>query len=105
MPLAGTAVACYAQVVARSSSDLELDPMLGRLIAGKFRLTGLIADGGMGRIYLASHVPLNVEICVKTLHPELRSDTAIVKRFLREAQAASRVRHPNCVQVIDYGET
>ena len=79
--------------------------MIGRLIADKFQLRGMLADGGMGRIYLANHLALNVEICVKTLHPELRSDAAVVKRFFREAQAASRVRHPNCVQVIDFGET
>ncbi len=81
-----------------------LDPLVGQLVAGKYRLLELIAVGGMGKVYKARHEALNRLVCVKTLRPALLADPTTVGRFEREAQAASRLTHPNAITVFDFGE-
>ncbi len=58
----------------------------------------------MGRVYKAEQVPLGVEVVVKTLHRHMAAEPEVVKRFFREAQSASRLRHPNCIAILDFGE-
>jgi len=81
------------------------DPLIGQVLARKFRVLTVIGDGGMGRVYKAEQVPLGVEVVIKTLHAQMAKDPEVVKRFFREAQAASRLRHPNCVSILDFGES
>jgi len=82
----------------------ELDPMLGRTVAGNFRIDGLIGSGAMGNVYRAEQLSLGKPVAVKVLHPHLMSDDKLVARFKREAKSASLLNHPNSIQIIDSGQ-
>jgi serine/threonine protein kinase len=81
------------------------DPLVGRVIGGRFRVTALIARGGMGRVYRAEQSPLGRVCAVKVLNPGYAGehDPEFHKRFFLEASIASRLTHPNTVTVFDYG--
>jgi eukaryotic-like serine/threonine-protein kinase len=68
---------------------------------GEYRIVRPIAWGGMGVIYLAEHPLLGTRAAAKVLREEFAGDAAIVERFLEEASAASKIRHPNTVQIFD----
>ena len=73
------------------------------LIDGKYRLEQLIAHGGMGAVYRATHLSLERPVAIKILRAELLEDAVVRERFHREARAAARLKHPNIVAVYDYG--
>jgi len=79
--------------------------MLGRVIAEKYKVTERIGTGAMGSIYKAEHQDLSKVFAIKVLHRHLLKDEGQVKRFHREAMAASRLSHPNCISVQDFGQT
>jgi serine/threonine protein kinase len=81
------------------------DPFLGRLFLGKFRIDRVLGQGAMGKAYLAEHIVLGKKVCIKILHPHLAGDENLARRFLREARAASRLNHPNSIQISDFGTT
>ena len=76
--------------------------MIGQRIGG-FEVTGEIGRGGMGVVYRARQISLEREVALKTLLPGLDLDETLVTRFGAEARAASRINHPNLVQVYDVG--
>jgi serine/threonine-protein kinase len=80
------------------------DPLLGRLIAERYRVLELIGRGGMGVVYKAEHTRIGKVLALKLLTGELTRDAAQVARFKREAEMSSRLSHPNTVQVFDFGE-
>ncbi|MDB4980743.1 MAG: serine/threonine protein kinase [Myxococcales bacterium] len=82
----------------------SLDSFPGRLIAGNFRVERLIGQGAMGNVYKAEQLSLGKAVAVKVLHPHLMSDEKLVGRFKREAKSASRLNHPNSIQIIDSGQ-
>ncbi|MCC7074647.1 MAG: serine/threonine protein kinase [Deltaproteobacteria bacterium] len=77
---------------------------VGRTLAGRYRLTRLLGTGGMGSVYEAIHVHTDKRVAVKLLSSGLSKDLKLVARFRREAMAASRLEHENCVHVDDFGE-
>ena len=81
------------------------DPLVGQVIAGKYRIERLIGVGGMGAVYLATQLAVSRPVALKVLQsvPGV-SEQQLVERFKREAHATSRLHHPNTVQVIDFGE-
>ncbi len=83
------------------------DPLLGRSINGRFKITSLIARGGMGRVYRAEQSPLGRICAVKVLNPNYSGehDPEFHKRFFLEASIASKLTHPNTVTIFDYGRT
>jgi serine/threonine protein kinase len=81
------------------------DPTLGQVVAGRFRIEELVGQGGMGKVYRARHLSLERDVCIKMLKPALLEDPTLVGRFEREAKAASRLNHPNVIQVLDFGRT
>ncbi len=83
------------------------DPMIDMVIDGKYRIEELIGQGGMGSVYRGTQVAVNRPVAVKVLRNDARlhEDDDLVGRFKREAHATSRLRHPNTVSVIDFGET
>jgi eukaryotic-like serine/threonine-protein kinase len=89
-----------------NSADQHLDPLrrIGKVVADRYRITSLIAQGGMGCIYLAEHVHLQEQVVVKFLHPMLASEVSVRERFRREAKALIRLRHPGVVAIHDFGE-
>ena len=77
-------------------------PAVGATL-GPWRLDRLIADGGCGSVYRGHHVVLGRPAAIKVLHPALADDPAMVARFVGEAQAVNRIRHPSIVDVFDVG--
>lgn len=80
------------------------DPWIGQVVAEKFRVESLLGQGGMGRVYKATHLTLYRPVVLKMLHKALTSDPSVVGRFHREARAASRLVNPHAIQVLDFGE-
>lgn len=78
------------------------DPLLGQLI-DRYRIVSIIGEGGMGRVYRARHVELDVDYAVKIIFPDVGSNQTLVDRFRREARTLSRLRHTNVVSVVDFG--
>jgi len=95
-----------ATVPAAQSSGAP-DPLVGRVINDRFKVTALIARGGMGRVYRAEQAPLGRVCAIKVLNPAYAAehDPEFHKRFFLEASVASKLTHPNTVTVFDYGKT
>ena len=83
---------------------LPVDDRLGQVVAGRYALESLLGAGGMGRVYRARHVELGEQVAVKFLLAEWTARPEMRARFRREAVVLARLRHPNIVSVIDYGE-
>ncbi|CAN5272443.1 hypothetical protein BH11MYX1_BH11MYX1_35680 [soil metagenome] len=77
--------------------------LVGRVLGDKFKLTACIGIGGSGAVYRADQMALGRTVAVKILNEELSADTRMISRFRGEAMSASRLNHPNCVSIIDYG--
>jgi serine/threonine protein kinase len=78
-------------------------PRIGTEFAG-YRIEGLLGRGGMGVVYRAEHPRLGATIALKVMEPELAMDEAFRERFVREARAAARIKHPNIIPIYDAGE-
>ena len=81
------------------------DPMLGSMVGGRYRVKQLLGEGGMGQVYLAIHEAIEKPVALKILRPEYSRKADIVTRFQQEAISASRIKHPNVLDVFDFGET
>jgi serine/threonine protein kinase len=77
--------------------------MLGRVIAGKFRLESTLGRGGMGLVFRATQLTLRRQAAVKLLHPSLAVSVDVRNRFEREVYASGKINHPNCVAIYDSG--
>ena len=89
--------------VAGDAPGTVADPLIGRVIADRYRIQSLLGRGGMGVVYKAEHIHIGKLMALKLLHGELARDRDTVKRFRREAEAVSRLSHPNTVQTFDFG--
>ena len=92
---------------ALSKSTGAPDPLIGRVINDRFKITALIARGGMGKVYRAEQAPLGRVCAIKVLNPNYAGehDPEFHKRFFLEASIASKLTHPNTVTIFDYGKT
>ncbi len=81
----------------------EQDPMLGRLLQGRYRIRRMIGQGGMGCVYEAQHELIGRRLAIKCLHPEFLTNPVVVERFQREAQAATAVGNEHIIEVTDMG--
>jgi eukaryotic-like serine/threonine-protein kinase len=79
------------------------DPRIGHLLQGRYRILSKVASGAMGVVYKGERVQLGRPVAVKFLHPWIAAQKAFLSRFENEAKAMSRLGHPNCVSVIDFG--
>jgi serine/threonine-protein kinase len=80
------------------------DPLVGRILEGRYRVLHCIGKGGMGAVYLAQHVLIGRKVAIKALHPALASSAETVARFHREALAAASVGNEHVVDVTDMGQ-
>ncbi|HEY0098761.1 MAG TPA: serine/threonine-protein kinase [Pyrinomonadaceae bacterium] len=80
-----------------------LERFIGEVLDGKYRLERLLGQGGMGAVYLATHLGTERPVALKLITPEFMRNDEFVERFKREARAAGRLRHPNVVDVTDFG--
>jgi len=80
------------------------DAMIGTLAAGRYRVLKLLGEGGMGQVYLAEHVAIQKRVALKVLRAEYATKGEIVTRFQQEAISASRIKHPNVLDVFDFGQ-
>ncbi len=90
----------------RAPRSQTVDPLVGRTINARFRITGVIARGGMGKVYTAVQAPLGRVCAVKVLSPRYDGDhdPEFHRRFFLEASTASKINHPNTVTIFDYGK-
>jgi serine/threonine-protein kinase len=79
------------------------DPLVGRLLEGRYAVEAFVAHGGMASVYIATDTRLERRVAVKILHAHLSDDRETLARFEREARAAARLSHPDVVAVYDQG--
>src|SRR5450432_376272 len=77
--------------------------MIGEILDGKYRIDNQLGAGGMGNVYLATHLGTTRVVAVKVIAPKWAADPHFLARFQREAQACGRLRHPNIINVTDFG--
>jgi len=82
---------------------MGLDHYVGEVLDEKYRLERLLGQGGMGAVYLAVHLGTERYVALKLITPQFMQNEEFVQRFKREARAAGRLRHPNVVDVTDFG--
>jgi eukaryotic-like serine/threonine-protein kinase len=87
------------------SAEMAGDPSfrIGKILQGRYRIVSRIASGGMGSVYRGERLGLGRPVAIKFLHAAMARDPQVMKRFEREAQAMSRLAHPNCIAVLDFG--
>jgi len=81
----------------------DLERYVGQVLDEKYRLERLLGRGGMGAVYLATHLGTDRYVALKLIAPQFMRNQEFVERFKREARAAGRLRHPNVVDVTDFG--
>ncbi len=81
------------------------DPLVGGTLGGRYVIIECVGEGAMGRVYRARHNRVSRMFAVKVLFGDLAANEQMRARFAREAEAASRLTHPNVVSVVDFGET
>ncbi len=94
----------------RSASDERAgrsgeDPRIGNTLGGRYHVRRLCGEGAMGRVYEAHHIDIGRRVAIKVLHASFHHSADLVERFRREARAASKIGHPNIVDVTDSGTT
>lgn len=77
--------------------------LIGQVLDGKYRIEEQLGKGGMGAVYYAIHLGTERPVALKVISPQLMKHGEFVERFRREARAAGRLRHPNVVDVTDFG--
>jgi len=82
---------------------MALRNLIGEVLDGKYRIEKQLGEGGMGAVYFATHLGTERPVAVKVIAPQFMQHNEFVERFRREARAAGRLRHPNVVDVTDFG--
>ncbi|MBI5542691.1 MAG: protein kinase, partial [Deltaproteobacteria bacterium] len=111
--MANTCPNCHTEVPAGSTScplcitaepAVSRDPLVGKVIGGRYRIVRPLGRGGMGVVYEAEHVGVGQKVAIKFLHPMFSSDPDLVRRFHNEARSYGQLNHPHAVQLHDFGQ-
>ncbi|WP_460773397.1 Stk1 family PASTA domain-containing Ser/Thr kinase [Microbacterium sp. GXF7504] len=86
------------------NTSQRADPLIGRLVDGRYRVRARIARGGMATVYVATDLRLERRVALKVMHGHLSDDTVFQSRFIQEARAAARLADPHVVNVFDQGQ-
>src|SRR5450432_57284 len=89
----------------REPGSSEYDRLVGETLDGRYYVQRKIGEVGMGVVFAARHAVIERPLAIKVLKREVMRDTATIRRFVQEAKAASRIGHPNIVDVTDFGTT
>jgi serine/threonine protein kinase len=89
----------------RELDGADKDPMIGRVLDGRWRIEEKLGEGGMGAIYLASQQSVGRQVAIKTLRTALSDSEEFVDRFMQEARVTTTISHPHCVTILDFGKT
>ena len=83
------------------------DAMIGQLIGGRYRITGILGEGGMGIVYVGEQQMGSTvrKVAIKTLHQHLSKDPSVLARFHRECGTVAQLEHPNTIKFYDFGAT
>ena len=87
------------------SQDGRSTAVIGTVVGGRYFIRRLCGEGGMGRVYEAEHIDIGKRVALKILHPAYSQTPDLVERLRREARSASKIAHPNVVDVTDSGTT
>src|SRR4051812_3139426 len=98
------AVAASAPSLTSSSSVDEGRFVPGTIVAGRYRMAGLLGEGGMGEVYRATDLTLGQSVALKFLPETAAGNTRLLERFHGEVRIARQVSHPNVCRVYDIGE-
>jgi serine/threonine protein kinase len=82
---------------------MKLSSLIGQTLDEKYFIDKQLGKGGMGAVFLATHLGTGRPVAVKVIAPQFMTNDEFVERFRREAKAAGRLRHPNVVDVTDFG--
>ncbi len=82
-----------------------MDPLIGQVVLGRYEVLQRIGSGGMGAVYVGRQVAVDRKIALKVLRTDLMNNEHVRMRFKREADIIAKLKHPNTIQLIDYGET
>jgi len=104
-PAAGTGAPTDGGANPPSDGSPGDDPLVGQTLVGRYFIERKLGEGGMGAVYLATHVALEKRVALKVLHGEFARKQDLIERFLQEAKAASRIRHDNVIDITDFGQT
>lgn len=88
-----------------TTTDARPDPLVGRVLAGRYDILRLLGQGGMGKVYEGRQRALDRPVAVKCIHRHFLTTEQLVVRFLEEARVASQLVHPNIVKIYDFGRT
>jgi serine/threonine-protein kinase len=85
----------------------ESDPLIGSIVGGRFRIVGVLGEGGMGRVYNGEQQMGTTvrKVAVKTLLAQYAKDPQVLARFMRECGTVAELEHPNTIKVYDFGQT
>lgn len=86
-------------------AEAKKDPLIGQMVGGRFLVVKKIGSGGMGSVYRARQEGMDRDVAIKVLLADLTQNDTVLRRFTLEALAVSRLRHPNTIQIFDYGQT
>ncbi len=87
-----------------ASGNRTDETLVGRVLANRYRLVEKLGQGGMGVVYKGEHIRIHRATAIKVLNAELSNNPEFIARFEREADMASRIKHPNAVDIYDFGE-
>lgn len=83
------------------------DKLIGQVIGGRYRVTGVLGEGGMGIVYIGEQQMGSTirQVAIKTLHQHLSKDPSVLARFHRECGTVAQLEHPNTIKFYDFGST
>jgi hypothetical protein len=93
-----------SRTVPRLAHTTGVDPLIGTVVADRYRVDAVLGGGGMGTVYRATQLSVDRPVALKLLRPEIARDLAAAARFQREARVIAGLTHPNTVDLIDFGQ-
>jgi serine/threonine-protein kinase len=97
--------ACQGATTPAKPGAAEGTDLVGRVLADRYQLTGVLGRGGMGVVYRGVQLAVDRPVAIKVVSRTLAKDPRAVQRFQREAKVSSKLQHPNAIRVYDFGLT